>query len=200
MTRAQLRKALRRQRRALDPDAREHAALAIIERIRHLREFYAARRIAFYLPNDGEIDTTPLIETAWRRRKAVYLPVLEPSKENRLLFAPYRPGDGLAANEFGIPEPDVHPRDLVSGRNLDLVLTPLVGFDTRGNRLGMGGGFYDRSFAYLRLRRHWLQPKLVGLAYELQRVDALDGQDWDVPLTAIVTETTIYRPTRASNR
>jgi 5-formyltetrahydrofolate cyclo-ligase len=198
MSRTQLRQQLRQQRRALDEDTREWAALELAERISGLREFNSARKIAFYLPNDGEIDPTPLMMIAWRRNKSIYLPVLGSSRNYRLYFAPYCPGDPLLPNRFGIPEPV--GQSLSNGRDLDLVLTPLVGFDERGNRLGMGGGFYDRSFAFLRQRKIWRQPKLIGLAYELQRVPSLQAQCWDVPMAAIATEDRVYRPDRAISK
>jgi 5-formyltetrahydrofolate cyclo-ligase len=72
---------------------------------------------------------------------------------------------------------------------LDLVLTPLVGFDHKGNRLGMGGGYYDRSFAFLLRRQNWKKPRLVGLAYDFQQLDKLPAKNWDVPLTAVATDT-----------
>jgi 5-formyltetrahydrofolate cyclo-ligase len=197
MTPAQLRKQLRQQRRALDDDTRRAASLRLAALLARQRVFQAARHIAFYLANDGELDPAPLMEIAWRRRKTVYLPVLETSRVARLLFAPYRPGDALRLNRFGIPEPDT--RRLTNGRHLDLVLMPLVGFDEHGNRLGMGGGFYDRSFAYLRHRRYWRQPKLIGLAYELQRVERLEARDWDVPMSMVVTEARIYRPAQPAH-
>ena len=87
-----------------------------------------------------------------------------------------------------------HPRERRYGRELDLILAPLVGFDTHGNRLGMGGGYYDRTFAYLKHRLHWQKPRLIGLAYELQRVADLANHAWDVPLQSVVTEQHIYVP------
>ena len=93
------------------------------------------------------------------------------------------------ANEFGIPEPLLRSRRVTAITRLDLVLTPLVGFDEQGNRLGMGGGFYDRSFAYLRQRQRWRKPHLLGVAFELQNCEqGLPHQQWDVPLDGVVTE------------
>ena len=76
---------------------------------------------------------------------------------------------------------------------LDLILLPLVGFDLKGNRLGMGGGYYDRTLSYLRHRRFWIKPRLVGVAHECQKVDSLIARPWDIPLDAVVTETAFYR-------
>ena len=95
-------------------------------------------------------------------------------------------------DRFGIPEPVVGVKELVRARRLDLVLLPLVGFDHKGNRLGMGAGFYDRTLAFLRDRVHWKKPHAVGLAYDFQRVDGFDVDPWDIPLTAVVTDKDIY--------
>jgi len=152
------------------------------------RLFRSAQHVAAYLPNDGELDPSPLMGLAWAMGKRVYLPVLSHLRSDHLLFAPYAPGDVLRKNRFGIPEPVVSLRHMIDVKALDLVLTPLVAFDEQGSRLGMGGGFYDRSFAFLRRRRHWLKPHLVGMAYDFQRVGSLPRQPWDVPLQGVVTE------------
>ena len=97
----------------------------------------------------------------------------------------------MAPNRFGIPEPiDAKP---LRARQLDLLLMPLVGFDLEGNRLGMGGGFYDATLAFMRHRRVWRKPRLVGIAYECQRVDTLPHEPWDMPLDAVLTERQLYR-------
>lgn len=194
----ELRQQLRAQRRGLD--AREHARLsdaATAHLLRH-RLFRAARHIACYLPNDGEPDLSEFILRCWNIGKTVYLPVLSHIHHNRLLFLPFHAGDRLVENRFGIPEPVLRPRSRVSLTSLDLVLTPLVGFDAQGNRLGMGGGFYDRSFAFLRHRRYWKKPHLLGMAFDCQQVDrqgasGLCRQPWDVPLKAVVTESGVKR-------
>jgi 5-formyltetrahydrofolate cyclo-ligase len=150
--------------------------------------FRNSRRIAVYLPADGEVDTAAIIERAWAMGKQVYLPVLVPFLHNRLWFARYEAGTPLVRNRFGIAEPRVVHRRRIETHALDLVLAPLVGFDGEGNRLGMGGGFYDRSFGYLARRRRWRKPHLVGLAYDFQQLPRLPAQHWDVPLTAVVTD------------
>lgn len=76
---------------------------------------------------------------------------------------------------------------------LDLIILPLVAFDLSGNRLGMGGGFYDRTLSFKHQRCHWKGPKLIGIAHELQRVDLLPVNDWDIPLDAVITEQKLYQ-------
>jgi 5-formyltetrahydrofolate cyclo-ligase len=139
---------------------------------------------------DGEV---PLLALLSGPRDFVYcLPVLQPGK--RLRFAPWRHGDPLVQNRFGIPEPDLDPGSLLDPEALDHVLLPLVGFDGRGHRLGTGGGYYDRSFAF----RHGAlrKPRLVGIGYACQQVDALPAADWDVPLDLIATERGLLDPQR----
>jgi 5-formyltetrahydrofolate cyclo-ligase len=187
-----LREALRLQRRATSPARRHHAAEQLARRVTSLRIFTSAARIAGYLPVDGEIDPLPLLRSALEMGKSIYLPVLTGTVREPMRFAPYHANSALKPNRFGIPEPQVAAKELLAPQCLDLVFTPLVAFDLRGNRLGMGGGFYDRSFAFLRHPGHLPKPHLVGLAFDLQKVDTLSPQPWDVPLDIIVTESTVY--------
>jgi len=150
--------------------------------------FHTSRRIACYLAIDGEIDLMPIMEIAWAMGKDVCLPVLSTYNNNKLWFAKFHENDRLVPNKYGILEPVMSKRKRVSIHSIDLVLTPLVAFDDSGTRLGMGGGYYDRSFAFLKHRQKWLKPRLMGVAYELQRVDPLTVQPWDIPLNSIATE------------
>ncbi len=185
ISRQQLRQILRARRRALTPPQQVRAALGLVNRISHQYVFLNARHIAFYIANDGELDPQPLMRRALALGKHCYLPVLD-KRSSAMSFASYRPGDKLRRNRFGIPEPLPRvPR--VAGDELDLVCLPLVGFDSRGNRLGMGGGFYDRTFGY-RHQYPKAAPVLVGLAHQCQQVSALGTQSWDVPVDMIVTD------------
>lgn len=188
----ELRRSLRSRRNALPPEDQRLAAERLASNLAGVRLFLTSRRIACYLPNDGEIDTAPLIEQIHRRRKTCYLPVLSRLSHDRLWFAEAGPKTKLAPNRFGIPEPVVKSRDLIRAPELDLILMPLVGFDDQGNRLGMGGGFYDRSLEFLRHRQHWRKPHLLGIAYDFQRVNGLAPDSWDIPLAGVVTDQTVY--------
>ncbi len=187
-TRADVRKRLRAARRSLTPRQREAFAQALARQLGRHPLFMNSQRIAAYLPVDGEMDPMPLVWRAWELGKTIYLPVLVPFGHNRLWFAPFHEGDPLVCNRFGIAEPARIHHERANAIQLDLVLAPLVGFDPTGNRLGMGGGFYDRSFAFLNQRQHWKKPRLIGMAYECQRVPSLPHAPWDVPLHAIATE------------
>lgn len=191
-SRKQLRQELRSLRRALSAREQARAANRLCRIVSAWRPFRHARRVAVYLPNDGELDPTALIRQCWNQRKRVYLPVLRPFGPQLLWFVEYHPGQRLQDNRFGIPEPWPRARP-AAPRQLDLVLTPLVGFDARGNRLGMGGGFYDRSFAFLNRHPRWRRPLLVGVAHAFQQVPALPAQAWDVPLAAVATDRALLR-------
>lgn len=134
----------------------------------------------------------PLLRLAHARHKGCFLPVLRPHPRRKLWFLEYVPGDRLTINRFGIPEPQLRNRRIRLPWSLDLLLVPLVGFDSECNRLGMGGGFYDQTLAYLRQRRCWTRPLLVGIAHECQRLGALKTNSWDVPLEMVATEERIY--------
>jgi 5-formyltetrahydrofolate cyclo-ligase len=182
------RRELREQRRALTHHERRQRTYALCRHLFCEPLFNNSRRVAVYLPADGEVDTSAIIERAWQMGKQVYLPVLVPFLDNRLWFARYLPDTPLVRNRFGIAEPEQVHRQRIKPLALDLVLAPLVGFDAAGNRLGMGGGFYDRSFSFLLRHRAWRKPHLVGLAYNFQQLPRLPAQAWDVPLTAVVTD------------
>lgn len=181
----QLRRALRDRRRALAPALRTAASAALRDQIARLPAFRRAARIGLYLASGGEIDPAPLRRLAHRLGKRCFLPVLHPLGQRRLYFVSWREGEPLVRNRFGIPEPRL--RRPVPTWSLDLILVPLVAFDARGNRLGQGGGFYDRTLAGLRHRprRH---PQTIGLAYAFQQVARLEPAPWDVPLHAVATE------------
>ena len=185
----QLRSSMRKARRNLTAARREEAAGRCAQFARALPALRRARCIAAYLAHRGELSCEPIIEWALGRGKTVLLPVVT---GRHMRFAPYRPGDTLVSNRWGILEPDRRPGRWVSARRPGVVLLPLVAFDGAGNRLGQGGGYYDRAFAFRNAARHWRRPLLVGLAYSFQRIDKLDAKPTDVPLDAVVTERRIH--------
>jgi 5-formyltetrahydrofolate cyclo-ligase len=180
---AQLRAYMRKRRRAVDPETLIHASRQLCEQLSLRRCVARSRHIALYLPNDGEISPLPLIRRCWRAGKAVYLPVVE--GEGGLVFRRYKAGDRLASNRYGIDEPGPRATQCLAA-NLDLVLLPLVAFDRQGGRLGMGGGYYDRSFRGLKGRPG--RPLLLGAAYSFQELDRVPVEHWDRQLDGIVTE------------
>lgn len=180
-----LRNEFRQRRRTLTPAQQLRAAQRLLIKLAPHPWLRRAQRIAFYLANDGEIDPAPLLHLAMRQHKEVYLPVVNP-RTRTMRFRRYFRGDRLHRNLFGIGEPPPQRPTLVAAQ-LDLILMPLVAFDRHGNRLGMGGGFYDRAFAGLNNNG----PRRLGLAHHLQEVRALPKADWDVPLHAVATDNAV---------
>lgn len=189
MTRDALRQQLRAARRALGTEARLQASISAAMKLCESAAYREARRISVYVAMDGELDPTPFVMRARTDGREVYLPVLPPL-DGPMSFRPFNVDTPLVTNRFGIPEPKFPDGGRVA-KEMDLVLTPLVGFDLAGNRLGMGAGFYDRTFGFL---RHMQKPRplLVGYAYELQKVPSLSAESWDVPLAAVATEQHFY--------
>jgi len=163
--------------------------------IARLAAFKSGSRIAIYLPFDGETDPSALLALARRRRIHVFVPVVIDLRHRRLRFHPLT--RKTRRGTFGISIPrDASPRDAVGPRWFDLIVVPLVGADGAGRRLGMGGGFYDRAFAFRRRRHCWRGPQLVGLAFDCQRADSVHAQPFDLRLDALATESGIQHFSR----
>ncbi|MCK5894228.1 MAG: 5-formyltetrahydrofolate cyclo-ligase [Endozoicomonadaceae bacterium] len=187
-----LRQILRACRRQLTP-LEQHQASHNLGKILCRQSFYLrSQRIALYLSHDGEVDPTDIARKAWKQGKQCYLPVLHPLKPSWLQFLPWFPSSRMKKNRFGIPEPDARFYQSVPVWSLDLVLLPLTGFDQKGNRMGMGGGFYDRTFAFIHTSTKTKVPQLIGLAHECQRVAHLPINSWDIPLSGIVSDKQFY--------
>ena len=184
-----LRRTLRKRRRDLSAAERRRCTAAIAEVAAPLIEDRSGKRFACYLPNDGEMDLTRRIKSLWRSGHHTFLPVLHGP---RVRFLPYEPGTVLRDNHFGIPEPVEDADRRCKPSALNVVLMPLVGFDERGNRLGMGGGYYDQTFAFKQRVGRSGGPLLIGIAFEFQELDTLPFNAWEVPLDGILTEST-YR-------
>jgi 5-formyltetrahydrofolate cyclo-ligase len=177
----------RRARRELSSKQQKRAALSLAHQLRKAPYFHRAKRIAVYLANDGEIDLSPLIKLCWKLKKSVYLPVLHPVRHNRLWFTNYQSNTQMNQNRYKIWEPKLK-RSHTPAWAVDLVLMPLVAFDQRGGRMGMGGGYYDRTFEFTQKKGFMHGPKLIGVAHELQKVEQLPIQSWDVPMHGIATD------------
>jgi 5-formyltetrahydrofolate cyclo-ligase len=147
----------------------------------------SGRRIGVYIAHDHEADPQMIVQLARRHRCELYLPAIVDYRRRRMEFRRYARDARLRLNRYGIPEPERGAPRIAVGR-LDLVLLPLVAVDSHGTRLGTGAGFYDRALQHLRPGRRWRRPKLIGLAYEFQRVEHLAARAWDVPLDALITE------------
>jgi len=181
----QLRRDLKKRRALLDPMEITSTSLSITAKFWHLPCVQRVTNIGIYMSVAGEIDCGPLIKIGWLRKKRIFAPVLA---KNRLNFAPLNPGSKLVQNRFDILEPVYRPGDLIDPRQLDVVIVPLLAFDTQLNRIGMGAGYYDRTFAFSKRQKLWRRPLLIGVAYSFQRVENLTARAWDVPLHTVITE------------
>ncbi len=194
--RRRLRRELRARRRAIQGVERARKGRELARRVDALRLLAPGRRIGLYLSTDEEIDTGALLELARRRGCRVSLPRVTSLRHDRMHF--FDLGSAVRRGAFGILEPGGGtPRP---ARELDVIFMPLVGFDARGNRIGMGRGFYDRHLAFRRHLLYCRRPLLVGLAYAVQQVPALPDAPHDVPLDAIVTEYSSLRFDRRTPR
>lgn len=182
-----LRKNLKRKRSSLSKYQQRHMSSLATQRLQRLPLFRSARNIAIYLPVRGEIDPSQL-PTFGRANQQFYLPVLSLYKQHGLVFVRWNKRTRFRLNQYRIPEPIIKYSQLKPARKLDLVIMPLLAFDTAGSRLGMGGGYYDRSFAFKMRAGPRRKPALVGIAYQFQQSEPLPRQPWDVPLDAIVTD------------
>ncbi|MEM9102619.1 MAG: 5-formyltetrahydrofolate cyclo-ligase [Pseudomonadota bacterium] len=188
-----LRKKLRERRRSLTPYQRKQAAIALFNQLKRMPLLRKARSVATYITNDGEISPAHLSEWLWKKKTVVSLSTLHPLGQNRLWFYSYTSSSLMRTNRYRILEPLGNFRERIALEAIDVILTPLVGFDSLGNRLGMGKGFYDRTLTEFKNRQSGNTPRLIGIAFNEQEVSQLPTDDWDYPLTAIVTPSrTLY--------
>jgi len=191
--RATLRTDLSELRARLTPAQQQLASAELLLNIQRYLGDTCPATIGAYLAVRGEINLDPVLR--WlEERCQVYLPVItDAAADIPMRFAPWSGKTPLRKGRYNISVPDVPESSYIDATALDLVLVPLVGFDNAGNRLGMGGGYYDRTF------RHWhgntdSQHRLIGVAHEIQRVDSVPVEAWDIPMTRIITDETIHIP------
>ena len=192
-----IRVSLRHKRRHLSPLKQQLHAKKLARRLFNLKKVRQAKKIAVYLSNDGEINLSELIKKLWKSNKHCYLPVLDKKRSGYLVFLPYYKNQQLVKNRFKIPEPIYRYRNSLLAKQLDVIIMPLVGFDKQANRIGMGGGYYDRSLSYMEKdtkNRHVTQrPLLIGVAHSIQEVKQIPIASWDVRLNMIVTDNKCYQ-------
>ena len=181
--RAKLRRELWARRAAQPRAARRAAEQLICAHLARAGWFRRGLKIGLYLSRDSEVDTGPLLSLAQQRDCRVYLPRIIDYVAHRMLLVRDR-GARRVLNRYRIAEPRGGARLPVAA--FPVILMPLVGFDSAGNRLGNGAGYYDRFVAYRRGRHS--RPLLVGIGFECQRLHALDAAPHDVPLDAVITE------------
>lgn len=180
----EIRRRGRDARIAMSPEQRANASEKIAEKVIHSSWFQRCKTIACYLPVPGEVDTSGIIARAWRMKKRVFAPVVE--KTGRMMFREITAETTLFENSFGIYEPGDEAS--ICPRKLDIVITPLVAYDSHNQRIGMGGGYFDRTFSFLANRKAFLRPKLIGLAFACQKVEKILANPWDIRLFTVISE------------
>lgn len=184
-----LRKQLRQQRRQVNRFQHRQAEQKILAHLIRHPQFKQAKKIGLYLSAFGEIHTRGLIEYCFKHGKTVYLPLIS-NMNQRLVWVPinlhlYR-NRRFAQHPLGMREPQ-HRRG-IHIRDLDLLFMPLLACDMHGTRMGMGGGYYDRTLAHAPHR-----PVRIGLAHPFQYLPTtLNRQPWDQPLDYLLTPEKIY--------
>ncbi|WP_237483527.1 5-formyltetrahydrofolate cyclo-ligase [Vibrio hippocampi] len=188
--RQSLRQLIRQQRQSLSYDEQQQAAQDLVVQLANLDGIAKAKRVALYLAADGELDVTPAINWFWDNGIETYLPVIHPFSKGHLLFLRYHSETPLVHNRYQIREPKLDKTQICPVAELDIIFTPLVAFDRTGQRLGMGGGYYDRTLQPWRHNNKG--PSAIGLAHHCQLVEQLPTEAWDVPLATIVTPQRIW--------
>ena len=189
---AKLRQELRQYLTGMEVAELTRLTDAAMENFLTTPEYRRCKIIAAFYPVRHELDLMPLIETFWADNKQVYLPCLLPKPFEKLIFLPFRPETPIKENRFHIPEPDLSINKQINLRQLDIVITPLLAFGPQGQRLGIGGGYYDRTFAFINRASNYLKPRLWSIALEAQAHD-LTANPWDVSIHGVATEKTVYR-------
>lgn len=190
LSRSQLRQMIRQRRTHLSRDEQKSAGINLLEQVKRLPHIQQAQNIALYLSSDGEIDTQPIIDWLWQQGKQVVLPVLHPFSKGHLLFLNYHANSPICLNKYGIAEPKLDKAQICLLKDIDIIFTPLVAFDSNGQRLGMGGGYYDRTLASWFSSGKGAIP--IGLAHDCQQVGDIPCEHWDIPLPIFVTPSKIW--------
>jgi len=183
ISKMELRRILLTRRHQISAVERQAAAAKAAALLLNTDIFKQSQHIACYYPFNNEFDCLPIITAIWQANKNCYLPIISSDDSAGLAFVCYQQNTLLQPNRFHIPEPA--SEDFFTAEKLDLVLLPLVGFDARGNRLGMGAGYYDRTF---KTSKNIRQCFLLGLAYEAQEIFSIPHDEWDVSLNGVLTE------------
>ncbi|MDC1255943.1 5-formyltetrahydrofolate cyclo-ligase [bacterium] len=189
-SRQSIRQHIRAKRKALSITEQKLSAESLSKTLQLNENVISAKSIALYLANDGELNLAPFIRWCWQNNKAVYLPVVHPFSKGNLLFLRYSDHSEMTINKYGIKEPKLDIRHILPTQQLDIIFTPLVAFDETGERIGMGGGYYDRTLA------KWHEsykidkqskPYPIGIAHDCQQIDKVPTELWDIPLPEIIT-------------
>jgi 5-formyltetrahydrofolate cyclo-ligase len=195
LNRKTLRTHIRQQRNLLTDKFQQASSLKLVNQLNSLPQVKSAKNIAIYLTNDSELNAHLFIEWCWKSNIQTYLPVIHPFSKGQLLFLHYHASSVMQKNRYGILEPKLNVTDVIPTAQLDIIFTPVVAFDDSGARLGMGGGYYDRTLSTWfantgRANKATMnKPYPIGLAHDCQLVDCIPTEPWDIPIPEIITPT-----------
>jgi 5-formyltetrahydrofolate cyclo-ligase len=188
LSRNEIRQLIRQKRQSLDAATQQQQSLLLAKSLTTHPKVLNAKTIAIYLTNDGELNTDKFIRACWENQIKTYLPVLHPFSKGHLLFLHYHAQTVMLRNKYNILEPKLNVQDVIPLEQLDIIFTPLVAFDTSGARLGMGGGYYDRTLSkWYAQKELTAKPYPIGLAHDFQQVDKIPSEHWDIPIPEIIT-------------
>jgi 5-formyltetrahydrofolate cyclo-ligase len=185
MSKSLLRQRAVEARRAIPPSSLAIMSADVGRNLESLREYREARTLAAYVAKDDEVQTAPILEMAVSSGKTVVVPLVDVPSGSLLFFRVARM-DELSPGHFGVLEPKRGPRPVALSET-DLVLVPLLAWDSRGHRLGYGKGYFDRALA------NRGSALAIGLAFECQRVERVPEEPHDVRLDVLVTEKRVLR-------
>ena len=185
-----LRARIKEKRKQLSDESLNLLGDDILKNVQGSISFEDHERISTYFSMNNEVDTSDLNNYLWGINKHLFLPKI---KQDKLLFSSYSKDQKLSLNDYGIPEPEHNDKILIDAVEFDLMFIPLVAFDSKCNRIGMGGGYYDKTLAFKKESEKKSKPLLIGLAYEFQKIDTIEKNAWDIPMDAIITENKTYK-------
>ncbi len=182
-TKDSLRKEISLKRKNLSKKERLDSEESLVQLWESVGDSYKQNKVALYWPINGEVATNALISYFFSNGSKCFLPVISNNEENKLIdFALFEEQSRLVKNRFGIPEPN--KSKIIDLNQLDIIFLPCVCFDSRGNRIGMGGGFYDKTLSYLSKKE---KTKLIILAYDFQEVESCLPESHDIKADACLT-------------
>lgn len=181
-----IRKQFRALRNQLTEAHQNAAAESLVQHFCDLANTDQPSRVAVFLSNDGELSPHKVVAYCWSKGISTYLPVIDTENPGFLRFYEYTDKTPLKPNCYGIPEPDVFQASRIDPISLDWILMPLVAFTNEGQRLGMGGGFYDRTLETTK-DESTCKTRLIGLAHECQCTENLPVDAWDIDMHAVLT-------------
>lgn len=183
MNKIEIRKNMLSMRKELSRSIFTHSSQAINTAILELDVYKNARKIALYMAVNNEVCLNQVWKHAQQNQKKCYFPKV---CEENMHFLPGFNLDQFTTNKWGILEPDKSIQDAIDINELDIIILPLVAFDCKGNRIGMGKGFYDKAL------KNAIKPALIGAAYDFQKFTKINAETWDIKLDIIATENAIY--------